>query len=367
MKILWLTWKDREHPQAGGAEVVNEHLAQRLAAAGHEVTFIVGGFAGAAPSEHGDGYEIVRLGNRYTVYYRAWRYYRQHLQDWPDLIVDEVNTIPFLAKLYAKQPVVMFFHMLCREIWFYQMVFPFSFIGYLAEPVYLRLLSTQPAIVVSDSTRRDLLRYGFRAQNLSLISEGIELKPIASLSEVSKTLEPTVLAFGAIRAMKRTLHQLRAFELAKPQLPGLKLVIAGAPEGRYGRRVARAVARSPFRRDITMLGRITEAKKLSLLRSAHAILVTAVKEGWGLTVTEAASQGTPAVVYDVDGLRDSVRDGVTGLITPTNPAAMAASLVKLLHEPQYYARVRTAAWEWSREITFDQCYSDFMRAITHVV
>jgi len=367
MKILWLTWKDREHPQAGGAEVVNEQLAAHLAAAGHEVKFVVGGFAGAVPTAHRQAFNIIRLGNRYTVYLAAWRYYRRHLKDWPDIIIDEVNTVPFFARFYTRGPVVMFFHMLCREIWFYQMVFPLSLIGYLAEPLYLRLLRGLPVIAVSESTRRDLVRHGFRKDGISVISEGIELEPIADPSRVAKAPELTVAAFGAIRSMKRTLHQLRAFELAKRDLPGLKLVIAGAPEGRYGRRVARAVARSPYRPDITVSGRVTEEQKLELLRSSHAILVTAVKEGWGLTVTEAASQGTPAVVYDVDGLRDSVRSGVTGLVTPATPAALAAGLVTLLRDPAYYTRVQTAAWEWSREITFDQCYSDFMKAIANVV
>ena len=39
MKILWLTWKDRKNPLAGGAEVVNEELAKRLVKDGHEVIF----------------------------------------------------------------------------------------------------------------------------------------------------------------------------------------------------------------------------------------------------------------------------------------------------------------------------------------
>ncbi len=367
MKILWLTWKDREHPQAGGAEVVNEQLAKRLVAAGHEVKFVVAGFTGAASTGTRDGFTVVRLGNRYTVYFAAWRYYCKQLKAWPDLVIDEVNTVPFFARFYVGQPVVTFFHMLCREIWFYQMIFPFSLIGYLAEPLYLRFLRGLTTIAMSGSTKSDLARHGLRGQDISVISEGIELRPITNPAAVAKAAELTVLALGAIRPMKRTLHQLRAFELAKRDLPALKLIIAGAPEGRYGRRVTKAVARSAFRTDITILGRVSEDEKIELLQTSHAILVTAVKEGWGLTVTEAASQGTPAVVYDVDGLRDSVRAGITGLITPASPADLAAALVTLLRDPAHYAVIRTAAWEWSRAITFDQCYSGFMKAVAHVV
>ncbi len=77
MKILWFTWKDRKNPLAGGAEVVNEELAKRLARNGHEVIFLVGGFNGGQKEEIIDGYKIIRLGNRWTVYWRAYGYYKK--------------------------------------------------------------------------------------------------------------------------------------------------------------------------------------------------------------------------------------------------------------------------------------------------
>jgi glycosyltransferase involved in cell wall biosynthesis len=82
-----------------------------------------------------------------------------------------------------------------------------------------------------------------------------------------------------------------------------------------------------------------------------------------LIVTEAASQGTPAVVYDVDGLRDAVRQYETGIIAQPNPSAVADSIIGLLADPQLYERLRRSAWQWSREITFDQAYADFKSAL----
>ncbi len=158
MKILWLTWKDRQHPLAGGAEVVNEELAKRLVADGHEVTFLVGGFPEGLPRAGSRGFKIIRVGSRFSVYWQAYRYYKQHLQGWPDLVIDEVNTIPFLAKLYAKERNILFVHQLCREIWFYEMPFPLSLLGYLIEPLYLRLLNDRKVITVSASSKRDLMR-----------------------------------------------------------------------------------------------------------------------------------------------------------------------------------------------------------------
>jgi hypothetical protein len=87
----------------------------------------------------------------------------------PNLVIDEVNSIPFFAKFYAKEKNILLVHQLCRQIWFYQMFFPLSLIGYLLEPLYLRLLSDRKVITVSESTKRDLTRFGFKAENTSIM------------------------------------------------------------------------------------------------------------------------------------------------------------------------------------------------------
>jgi len=363
MNILWLSWKDAEHPLAGGAEVVSAELGKRLAAEGHEVTFVVGGFADASPQVERDGYKIIRLGNRYSVYWRAFRYIRKHLADWPDIVIEEVNTMPFFSRFYLKQPQFLFFHMLCREIWFYQIVFPISLAGYLLEPLYLRLLSSGRAITVSESTRRDLRRNNFSKRDIDIISEGFHLAPANDLQTIKKFAEPTVLSLGAIRSMKRTLHQIKAFELAKQTLPELQLKIAGSSDDRYGKKVLDYIARSPYAGDIEYLGRVTEQQKRKLMQRSHVITVTSVKEGWGLIVTEAGSQGTPAVVYDVDGLRDSVQHNKTGLITSPTPEALADGIIHLLRDQSTYERLQQAAWNWSKQITFDQAYQDFKEVV----
>ncbi len=364
MKILWLTWKDRKHPLAGGAEVVNEALAERLVADGHHVKLIVSGFAGGQAREAINGYEVIRVGGRYSVYWKTYRYYKKHLQGWANLVIDEVNTVPFFAKFYVKEPNLLFVHMLCRQIWFYESPFPVSLIGYLIEPIYLRLLSDRRVITVSESTKKDLMRHGFSSGNTEIISEGIEIEPLESLNKARKYPQPTLLSLGAIRPMKRTDHQIKAFELAKAQIPNLQLKIAGYPVGRYGRKIINLIERSPYRADIEYVGRANPDQKLELLRRCHLLLMTSVKEGWGLTVTEAASQGTPSIVYDVDGLRDSVRTEETGWIVEKNtPQAIANFVDKAFADRSLYQSLRKSGWEWSKQINFDESYRGFTKVL----
>ena len=365
MNILWLTWKDTENPLAGGAEVVSSQLAKRLVEDGHTVRFITGGFAGAKTEIIKDGYQINRVGNRYTVYYKASQYYKQNLQGWADIVIDEVNTAPFFSPFYAKGKKILFFHQLCREIWFYQIIFPVSIIGYLIEPIYLWLLRNNRVITISNSTKLDLLKYGFKKDNIHIISEGIELEPISDLNSITKFDTPTILSLGSIRAMKRTKDILQAYNLAKQSIPNLELIIAGDSNDPYGQEFLQEIQKSEYKKDIQYLGKVSKQKKIELMQKSHIILVTSVKEGWGLIVTEANSQGTSAIVYDVDGLRDSVKNKKTGYISEYNtPQSLAQSVQLALQDKKQYDIIRQNAWEWSKTITFEQSYKDFNEVIS---
>ncbi len=364
MKILWLTWKDLRHPLAGGAERVSGELAKRLAREGNEVLLLTAGFPGGAPMETMDGYRVVRLGNRWTVYGLAWRFYRQNLRGWADVVVDEVNTVPFFAKFYVREHNLLFFHQLCREIWFYEMFFPLNFIGYLLEPVWLRLLGGRDIVTVSRSTATDLARHGLPARRIRLISEGTDLAPAEDPANLQKFDRTTLLSFGSIRAMKRTLHLIRAFELAKAHRLDLRLVLAGDYDNEYGRKVFARARCSPFATDIVFAGKVSCDEKRELMRRSHLLLSASVKEGWGLVVTEAASQGTPAIVYDADGLRDSVQDGLTGVVCRRNtPLAMSAELLRLLDDPPRYEKMRRAAWSASQAVSFDRGFASFKQVL----
>lgn len=370
MKILWFTWKDIKHPQAGGAEIVSNSMLSRLAKEGHEVTMLTARYEGSEPEGMLNDYKVIRVGGKFTVYWHVYRYYMKHFWGKHDLVIEEVNTIPFFTKYYTqsrKSRSFLFFHQLAREVWFYQMFFPLSVVGYLIEPIYLRFINDMKVITISLSTKTDLVRYGFKRDNIALMRLGIEIEPLRELAP--KSLEaPTVLSLGAVRHMKRTLDIVRAFEVlkhgGKEVSDGMQLIIAGDMKGKYGRIVTNAINRSGYKESIQLLGRVSKDEKMRLMRESTLLAVTSLKEGWGLVVPEANSQGTPAVVYNVDGLRDSVQDGVTGLIAKTNtPQGLAASITELLSDKEGYDRVRKAGYEWSKTTTFDRQYEDFKKAI----
>ncbi len=370
MKILWFNWKDNKNPKAGGAERVNEAIAKQFTAAGHEIIYLVSGFSGGQHKEIIDNYQIIRLGNQWTVYWQAYRYYKKNLIGWADIIIDEVNTIPFFVKWYAREKNILLIYQLCRQIWFYQIFFPINILGYLLEPIYLRLLNDRYTLTESESTKNDLQRYGFQKDKISIFPIGLEEKPLSheEYANQQKNKNPVMLYFGALRKMKRPDHVLRAFEMAKENIKDLKFWIAGGGDGPYANTILDKLKKSKYKEDITYFGAVSQKRKFEIMQKSHVIAVTSVKEGWGIIITEANGQGTPAVVYNIDGLRDACKDGITGIVCKKNtPEELAKNITRLLSDKKLYEKYQDNAWNDAHYYTYENSYEIFIKSISNLI
>ncbi|TMD56332.1 MAG: glycosyltransferase family 4 protein, partial [Chloroflexi bacterium] len=155
LRILILNWRCPQNPRAGGAEAVTFEIARRLVQHGNTVEWFSASFPGATAEETLEGIHIVRGGRQWTVHWSAFRHYRGRLAERFDIIIDEVNTIPFFTPLWADVPAVMLIHQLAREVWWYESAFPLNVLGYLTEPLYLRAYRRIPVLTVSASTESD--------------------------------------------------------------------------------------------------------------------------------------------------------------------------------------------------------------------
>ncbi len=364
MNILWFSWKDESHPEAGGAETVSSEIRKRLAADGHKVRLITSRPDNLLHHETIGGVEIFRNGGRFSVYWKARSMFKKSMTDWPDILIDEMNTLPFFCGYYSKRPSILLTYQLARSVWFYQIMFPFSLIGYIVEPLYLRFMAGKYRLVITESfsTKNDLVKHGFNSSIIKTFRIGMALKPLSKLSP-KKNLN-SIIYLGAVRPMKRTLDVVKAFEKAKEKMPNLRLTIAGSTVGSYGDKVKLYAQKSRFRDSISFTGRVSAEEKNHLLKDSALIAVTSIKEGWGLIITEANSQGTPAVAYNVDGLRDSVRDKESGLLVPSGSTDMLSeAFIKLLGDKKTFELYRKLGWEWSKEFSFENSYSDFKKIL----
>jgi len=243
----------------------------------------------------------------------------------------------------------MFIHQLAREVWWYESTFPLNALGFLAEPLYLRLYQRVPVITVSASTKHDLLQLGFKGP-ITIVPEGVE--PIAE-SAVAKPNEPHFLYVGRLAPSKRIDHIVRALSLFRRETGTGQLWLIGTGSKRYQQSLTKLSRRLGLEDHITFYGRVSSSEKHRMMATAHCLLVTSVREGWGLVVSEANACGTPAIVYDVPGLRDSVRHEKTGLVVASTPASLAAAMVRLTSDSGLYHRLAVEGRLWSGTLSFD--------------
>lgn len=346
MKLLIYNWRDIENPDAGGAEVFTHEVAKRLVDRGHEVTQFSAGFDGGADEEVVDGVRIVRAGNRFSVYLWARWYYRRRFRGEFDVVVDEINTRPFMTPNYVEEPVVALIHQLAREFWFYETPFPVSWLGYhWLEDRWLKQYTDVPTMTVSESTKQDLVDLGF--EDVTIVPEGIDVEPLDEVPE--KADVPTFLFVGRLKEAKRPHHAVEAFRYIQEEIPDAQMHVVG--DGYMLEELKEQAAANGS--NITFHGYVSEERKLELMKRSHVLLVPGVREGWGLVVTEANAMGTPAVGYDVHGLRDSIKDGETGMLSEPEPRALAETAVSLFETKPTSTLAQTAVedagtYNWDR-------------------
>jgi len=223
-----------------------------------------------------------------------------------------------------------------------------------------------PVITVSESTKLDLVDLGFNPKRIKLISEGLDVKPIleSELLEYEGSREPVWVSLGQLSPMKNTLELVKAFLLFFSKTGVGRLLIAGGGGStNYGSKVLEYVSKNDKEGRIEYLGRVSEEKKMSLFKNNYALLQASVREGWGLTVSEAGLAGMPTVSYDVHGLRDSVVNGVTGLLAESNSAEGLAKAMVLLYRSGDRDRLGMASYRKSCLVTYDKSYHDFMKRL----
>ena len=362
LRILILNWRDLRHPRAGGAEVLTHEHARRLVERGHDVTLFVGKAPGAPASETLDGVHVLRRGGPMTTRLHACSSFRRQRVRF-DVVVEEINTLPYFANRFVSAPTVLWMHQLAREVWWYEAPKPLALIGFLLERSYLRLHRGRQAIVLSPSTRADLAELGFPETRVTVVPPAIHHRDEGSI--VDK--EPGLLVYvGRITPSKRVGDLVEAVARVRASGLAARLQVVGRGTAKECDRIRRCARALDVEQHVHLTGYLDESSKREVLARAALVLMASVREGWGLTITEANALGTPAVVYDRPGLRDSTLHERTGLVTPPDPASLAAAIVRALTEPGLYGRLQVGAASWASTFTWERASAAFEQALLKV-
>lgn len=343
--VVVCSWRDAWHPEGGGAEHFLRRIGEDLARTGCDVTVLTARYPGSAAEERSGGLTYLRAGGKLGVYARSWwRLARMRLPR-EAVVVDVQNGLPFFTRLATRARVVVLVHHVHREQWPIVYGPLASRLGWFLESrVATVLYRGCQYVTVSDVSREELAGLGVDRRRISVVHNGVD----DASSTASRSDTPRVCVLGRLVPHKQVEHVVDAVAHLRTELPGLHLDVIG--DGWWREELEQHVRRRGANEAVTFHGHVTEVRKDELLAGAWVNAVPSVKEGWGLTVVEAARHAVPTVAYrGAGGVAESVVDGVTGLLAEDRDD-FAGQLRRLLLDAGERERLGTAAR--SRALTF---------------
>jgi len=363
--VVFLNWRDLDHPQSGGAELFCQAVAARFAAAGVEVTLLTARPRGLPASASLDGVRIRRGGGTFGVYpltlARLGRLARARRG--VDAVVDCQNGIPFFSPLVlpATTPVVQVLHHVHQKQFPLYFPGPLARVGQLLEKPGSRwIYRRRPVAVVSPSTRDEARAVLGLPGPRFLVPNGVAATRPLGADAGERSMRPTIVCVGRLAPHKRLHLLLEALPRLTARHPGLVVHLVGDGPDRE-RLAARAEALGVMQggpdsgAPLRWHGHVDAGTRDALLARAWLTVNPSHGEGWGLSVLEANALGVPAVAFRVPGLRDAVRDGETGWLvdSPDQLGDVIDAALTELGDPARAPARRAAASDWAAGFSWE--------------
>ena len=363
-RVVILSRRSIRHPLGGGACRYVHEIFRRLTDH-HSIRILSSGGSRSKPVEEIDGISYRHFPESTHRSFLPMMYLAKFAGN-TDLLIDNSDVgIPWLTPLYARTPRITIIHQLVREIFYQELPGPISDLGFVLEPLLYRLYSRSKIVAVSKSTSRDLMDCGIPAQNISVISPGC---PISNLPR--RTFEErspnNIVCITRLMKYKGVQLALIAMKGITSKFPEARMYIAGS--GPYQNELTNMAEQSRIARNVTFLGRISDQSKFQLFGESRVVVSPSQREGFGMSVIEANSVGTPVVGWNVPGLRDSILHNETGFLAPfPNHQVLAEEILTLLSDNSTWDRLSQNARDWSAVHSWDRSAKEFETLIDQTI
>lgn len=331
-RLLLLNWRDIHNPLAGGAEVHIWEVFSRLAERGWAVDLLCANYSSAPCEELIQGIRVRRIAHPAIYHWALPFHYRNFARDHkPDHVIDFMNKLPLYTPLYVKEPLCGFVHHLFGSAAVQEAGF-FLGSGVWAYEWPVRwVYRTTPILTGSNSSVGELKSMGLSKVQVSPMPYGVEVEQYIP---GNRAASPTILYLGRLKHYKGVDHLISVIPELKSRFSNIQVNIAGDGDA-LSSLVAQA-EKLGVTDKITFHGRVDDRERLRLYQEAWVTCLPSYKEGFGLTIPEAALCATPTVGYDVPGIRDAILDGLTGRLVPYGDrGALCEALSDILLREDY--------------------------------
>lgn len=310
-RVLVLNWRDPWHPEGGGSELYVHQVVRRLIERGHQVTVFAAAYDGAPAREVRDKVHYRRRGGHLTVYLWAALYLMTRRFGRIDRVLEVHNGMPFLATLFTRAPVTVLVHHVHREQW--PVVGPLlAKVGWFFESrAAVRLNRGNKYLAVSEVTRSELVALGVNAADIDIAYNG--MPPVPPRTRLDRSPAPRLVVLSRLVPHKQIEHAIELMPAVLARHPDATLHVLGS--GWWHDNLLSIRDRLALDASVVFHGHVSDEEKFAELERAWVHVLPSLKEGWGLSIIEAASVGTPSVAYrSAGGVQESILEGVTGLL-----------------------------------------------------
>ncbi len=360
-KILVINWQDWKHPLSGGAEVHLREIFKRLSKF-WEIHLLVCSFKGAKKYEFLDGLHVHRFGERNTFNYVVpFAYLKLEREIGFDLVVEDLNKIPFYTRFYSGKRKIAILHHLFGNSIFEETNPIFALYVLIHEKMIPKLYRGIPFVVVSESTKEELVKGGIPERDVRVIHNGIDTE---FFKPSNKSERPLIVYLNRMRKYKRPHLALKVFSRISEVCKECDFLMVGS--GPYLKKVKSLAEKYELK--VKFTGFVDEEKKREILSLAWVVINTSSKEGWGLVNMEAFACGTPVVGFNVPGIRDSIKDGYNGfLVEDGNIEEMANKVMSIIKDERMRQELSKNARSFAEKFTWDKAAEQFKKTIEELL
>lgn len=348
-RVHILAWRDLEDPEAGGSEVHAANIAKLWGEAGLEVTMRTSAAQGAAEDAMRDGYRVIRKGGRYSVFGSGIAAELLGRHGPSEGLLEVWNGVPWFSPLWSRVPRAVMIHHVHHDMWHLVLEKWQAKVGKTVETKIAPLAYRSTNIVTpSWSTRDEVVGIlGMDESRVSVAPPGVDGKFHPGSEALSPV--PLIVCVGRLMPPKRVDEMIRIANEVRQRHPELQLVIVG--HGYERPKLEQVISELDAQDWVRLAGFVSDEDLVSLYRRAWVVSSASMAEGWGMSLTEAAACGTPAVATNITGHRDSVVDNETGLLASSS-REMVDKLDAVIANREMQvrlaenARKRAAKWTW---------------------
>jgi len=365
VNILIINWQDKKNPFAGGAEIYLFEIFSRIARAGHKVTLFCSSYENAPTNENIEGIEVIRKGGRHTFNFTVLTELQRLIRSNSfDIVIDDLNKIPFYTPLFVNKPTMALLMHLFRKSIYKEALFPFATYVYLTETLISIAYRKTNIVVLSESSKKDLLNLGIKGERIEVIPPCIDNEKC--IPDPNKKEASLIAHVGRIKKYKCIDHLLYAAKILKDRGKSFEIAIAG--KGDDLPRLIGISKKLSLEDCVEFKGFVSEEEKIRIYQSASFLIENSVKEGWGIIVLEANACGTPVIAANSPGLIDSVVNGKTGsLYNYGDIKDLANKMERMLDSKPEREEMARNARTWAEKFSWDTASKKMFQIIKRSV